>query len=87
MLGCELLKIGDMLRCCRILKQYLTNDVPSDWEGNLALEMGRMIAPSREVEDAISRAIVSEDEISDHASRPCVHPKHKAEAGQHQGQA
>ncbi|NLW02734.1 MAG: endonuclease MutS2 [Clostridiaceae bacterium] len=64
----ELLKIGDMLRCCRILKQYLTNDVPSDWEGNLALEMGRMIAPSREVEDAISRAIVSEDEISDHAS-------------------
>jgi len=64
----ELLRTGDMLRCCRILKQYLTNDVPSDWEGNIALELGRQIAPSREVEDAISRAIISEEEISDYAS-------------------
>ncbi len=64
----ELLRIGDMLRCCRILKQFLTNDVPSDWEGNLALELGRQITPSRDVEDAITRAIISEEEISDHAS-------------------
>jgi len=64
----ELLRIGDMLRCCRILKQYLTNDVPSEWEGNLALELGRQITPSREVEEAISHAIISEEEISDHAS-------------------
>ena len=64
----ELLRIGDMLRCCRILRQYLTNDVPSEWEGNLALELGRQISTSREVEDAISRAIVSEEEISDYAS-------------------
>lgn len=64
----ELLRIGDMLRCCRTLKHYLTNDVPSDWEGNLALELGRQIMPSRDVEDAISQAIISEEEISDHAS-------------------
>lgn len=64
----ELLRIGDMLRCCRILKQFLTNDVPSDWEGNIALELGRQITPSRDVEDAIARAIISEEEISDHAS-------------------
>lgn len=64
----ELLRIGDMLRCCRNLKQYLTNDVPSDWEGNLALELGRQISPCRDVEEAISQAIISEEEISDYAS-------------------
>jgi len=64
----ELLRIGDMLRCCRILKHYLTNDVPSEWEDNLALELGRQITPSKDVEEAISQAIISEEEISDHAS-------------------
>jgi DNA mismatch repair protein MutS2 len=64
----ELMRVGDCLRCCRIMKQYLTNDIPADWEGNLALEMGRQIVPSRTVEDAISTAIISEEEISDQAS-------------------
>lgn len=64
----ELLKIGDVLRCGRILKQFLTNDVPSDWEGNHALELGRQIAVFKHVEEAISHAIISEEELSDHAS-------------------
>ncbi len=64
----ELLKVGDVLRCGRILKQYLTNDIPSDWEGNLTLELGRQITVFKQVEEAISHAILSEDEISDHAS-------------------
>lgn len=64
----ELLRIGDVLRCGRMIKQYLTNDVPSDWESNLALELGRQITPSKHVEEAIANAIISEDEISDHAS-------------------
>ncbi len=64
----ELLKVGDVLRCGRILKQYLTNDIPSDWEGNLTLELGRQITVFKQVEEAISHSILSEDEISDHAS-------------------
>jgi len=64
----ELLKIGDVLRCGRIIKQFLTNDVPADWEGNIALELGRQITVFKQVEDAISNAIISEEEISDRAS-------------------
>lgn len=64
----ELLKIGDVLRCSRTIKQFLTNDVPTGWEGNIVLELGRQIAGLKNVEDAISFAIISEEEISDHAS-------------------
>jgi|BioPla2DNA2_1021312.scaffolds.fasta_scaffold18597_2 DNA mismatch repair protein MutS2 len=64
----ELLKIGDVLRCGRIIKQFLTNDVPGDWEGNTALELGLQITGFKPVEDAISNAIISEEEISDRAS-------------------
>ena len=64
----ELLKTGDMMRCIRLLKQFLGNDVPQDWEGNLALELGRQITTFRSVEEAISQAIISEEEISDQAS-------------------
>ena len=64
----ELLKTGDMLRCCRILKQFLDNDIPQGWEGNLALELGRQITTFRSVEEDISQAIISEEEISDQAS-------------------
>ncbi len=64
----ELLKIGDVLRCSRMIKQFLTNDVPADWDGNLALELGHQIVSFKQVEEAISNAIISEEEISDHAS-------------------
>ena len=64
----ELLKVGDVLRCARVIKQFLTNDVPSDWEGNTALELGRQITGFKQVEDAISNAIINEEEISDRAS-------------------
>src|SRR5690606_20751447 len=59
----ELLRIGDVLRCSRVIKQFLTNDIPADWEGNAALELGRQIAGLKHVEDAISFAIISEEEI------------------------
>ncbi|MGI6621861.1 MAG: endonuclease MutS2 [Acetivibrionales bacterium] len=64
----ELLKIGDVLRCSRVIKQFLTNDIPVEWEGNTALESGRQIQSFKQVEEAISNAIISEEEISDHAS-------------------
>ena len=64
----ELLRVGDVMRCSRVIKQYLINDVPNEWEGNIALEMGRQITGLKQVEDAISNAIISEEEISDHAS-------------------
>lgn len=64
----ELLKVGDVLRCARVIKQFLTNDVPADWEGNTALELGRQITGFKQVEDAISNAIINEEEISDRAS-------------------
>lgn len=64
----ELLKIADVLRCSRIMKQYLTNDVPGEWEGNSALSLGWQIQGSRQVEDAITSAIINEEEMSDHAS-------------------
>ncbi|NLE24611.1 MAG: endonuclease MutS2 [Clostridiaceae bacterium] len=64
----DLLKVGDVLRCSRVIKQFLTNDVPADWEGNTALELGRQITGFKQVEDAISNAIISEDEIADRAS-------------------
>ncbi len=64
----ELMRTGDTLRCCRILRQFLTNDIPTEWEGNIVLELGRQISVFRQVEDAISRAIISEEEISDNAS-------------------
>ncbi len=64
----ELLKIGDVLRCSRVIKQFLTSDVPAEWEGNTALELGRQIAGFKQVEEAISIAIISEEEISDRAS-------------------
>ena len=64
----ELMRTGDVLRCGRIIRQFLTNDIPNEWEGNIVLELGRQISVFRHVEDAISNAIISEEEISDHAS-------------------
>jgi len=64
----ELLKTGETLRCGRLLKQFLTNDVPAGWEDNSILQMARQISVFRHTEDAIFNAIVSEEEISDHAS-------------------
>ncbi len=64
----ELLRIGDVLRCSRNIKQFLTNDIPSDWQGNTALELGTQITGLKSLEDEISNAIISEEEMSDHAS-------------------
>lgn len=64
----ELLKIADVLRCCRIMRQYLTGDIPDEWEGNSVLQLGWQIQGFRQVEDAITFAIINEEEMSDHAS-------------------
>lgn len=64
----ELLKIGDVLRCSRNVKNYVTNDIPSEWKENIALGLGRQITGFKALEDAISSAIISEEEISDRAS-------------------
>ncbi|NLM76316.1 MAG: endonuclease MutS2 [Clostridiaceae bacterium] len=64
----ELLKIGDTLRCGRVLKQFLTNDIPPEWEDNVILQLARQLNVFKHVEDAISNAILSEEEISDRAS-------------------
>jgi DNA mismatch repair protein MutS2 len=64
----ELLRIGDVLRCSRNIKQFLTNDIPSEWQDNTALELGRQINVLRSLEEEISNAIISEEEISDRAS-------------------
>lgn len=64
----ELLRIGDVLRCSRNIKQFLTNDIPSEWQDNTALELGRQINVLRSLEEDISNAIISEEEISDRAS-------------------
>ncbi len=64
----ELLRVGDVLRCGRVIKQFLTNDVPADWEGNTVLELGHQMTSFKQLEDVISNAIISEEEISDRAS-------------------
>ena len=78
----ELLKTGDVLRCGRVIKQFLTNDVPADWEGNTALELGRQITVFKHVEDALKRNN-KEEEISDCASPELTHKKVSAEAGRY----
>ncbi|NMA67137.1 MAG: endonuclease MutS2, partial [Clostridiaceae bacterium] len=64
----ELLKVGDTLRCARILRRFLTSDVPSDWEDNMVYGMACQLSVFKNVENDISDAIISEEEISDRAS-------------------
>ncbi len=62
----ELLRIADTLRAGRNLKNYM--DEGPEEEENTISSLVACIETNRRVEDKITRCIVSEDEISDHAS-------------------
>ncbi|RCX19388.1 DNA mismatch repair protein MutS2 [Anaerobacterium chartisolvens] len=63
----ELLKIADVLRASRNLKAYGSGDVQLK-EENAVNSLISCLATNRRIEDRISIAIVSEEEISDSAS-------------------
>lgn len=66
----SLLKVADSLRVIRELKRYIEDD-ESDKFSNYPIierEISRL-QPNKKIEDAINQAIISEDEISDKASR------------------
>lgn len=63
----ELLRIGSMLRCARVFKEYISHK--DEEEGYRVLEdIAIGIVSIKKLEDEIFTIIVSEDEISDRAS-------------------
>jgi DNA mismatch repair protein MutS2 len=68
----ELLKISGVLRACRNLKRYsLNKDITnqdSKEDENQVISLINSLVTDRAVEEKISRAIISEDEIADSAS-------------------
>ena len=63
----ELLRIGSMLRCARVFKEYISHK--DEEEGYRVLEdIAIGIVPIKKLEDEIFTIIISEDEISDRAS-------------------
>ena len=64
----ELLRVAGFLRGTRLLKQFMTNDIPTNWDTNTMIELGKQLTPNKGVEDEISRCILSDDEVADHAS-------------------
>lgn len=68
MLNCkELLDIADTLRVARVLKSYLNKD-RNILEGNILNELISRLFVNKKLEDEIFSAIISEDELDDHAS-------------------
>ncbi len=63
-----LLQIAELLRASRAVKEPLTYDVEKGQETPILYGMAMQINTLHSLEDAISEAILSEDEISDHAS-------------------
>jgi len=61
----ELIEVASLLRCARGLLDYISTDKP--FETSLD-EIFRRMLPSRELEDKITRSIISEELISDEAS-------------------
>ena len=60
----ELLAIAGVLRCTRTVKSYISDD-----EKDTVLDpLFRMLSPNKYLEDKIFGAILSEEEIADHAS-------------------
>lgn len=60
----ELLAVGGLLKCCRNVKSYATEDDKS----TVLDPLFRMLVPNKHLEDRIFGAILSEDEIADTAS-------------------
>jgi DNA mismatch repair protein MutS2 len=63
----ELLKVADGLRACRNLKGYAGDNIVKD-EGNCVSSLISALEINKRIEDKISIAIISEEEISDAAS-------------------
>jgi len=63
----ELLKIGDVLRASRNLKNYANSDSIEE-DSNIAVELINQLETNRRIEDKISLSIVNEEEIADNAS-------------------
>lgn len=63
----ELLRIADSLRAVRNLKNYVSDNL-NDAEDNVVNTLIHCLEANRRVEDKIKLCIVSEEEISDHAS-------------------
>jgi DNA mismatch repair protein MutS2 len=64
----ELLKIGDVLRLCRQLKNHASGDRKTDEEESMVLDLIDSLEPNRRIEDKISRSILNEEEVADDAS-------------------
>ncbi|MCX7746298.1 MAG: endonuclease MutS2 [Clostridia bacterium] len=63
----ELLRISDVLRACRNLKSYASDEVKPE-NDSIVHELIQCLETNKRVEDKIKLAILSEDEISDSAS-------------------
>ncbi|KNY25300.1 endonuclease MutS2 [Pseudobacteroides cellulosolvens] len=63
----ELLKVADLLRACRNLKGYAGDNIVKD-DGNCVSSLISALEVNKRIEDKISIAIISEEEISDAAS-------------------
>ena len=63
-----LLEIAAVLASSRIAKEGLNQEKSSDWGLKLLPELAKKIALFRPIEDAISQAIISEEEVADRAS-------------------
>ena len=64
----ELLKIADVLRVSRKLKGYITQDKIELEETNTIYLLCSSLGTNKTLEDRLSQAIESEDELSDYAS-------------------
>jgi len=63
----ELLHVADTLRTCRNLKAYVGDNILKD-NDNVVLSLINLLETNKRIEDKISTAIISEEEISDAAS-------------------
>lgn len=64
----ELLRIADVLRASRNLKNYITQDKMELDETNTIFHLCSNLETNRTLEDRLNRSIESEDELSDYAS-------------------
>jgi DNA mismatch repair protein MutS2 len=65
-----LLKVGHSLRASRVIRNYIKSSAGTKVGGNIRLlsKMAESLIPNKVVEEAITNAIISEEEISDNAS-------------------
>ena len=64
----ELVRVADVLRAVRNLKNYSSGDNIKEEEDNIVGELIRCLEAAKRVEEKINLCIVSEEEISDNAS-------------------